>query len=192
MNGRDLPPVATKIRQGEVTLGTRVHQAARGNHYHDLPGEPRAIIGATVAPPGFVALDGQTTLKKGKAPELFKLWGYTYGGSGEDFGVPDVRDRNLLGAGNVLTSGATDGYAYGTDRTDKAKSIHSHSNNLDMSTVGHSGTQNASNTGNSVRIHTIDGQAQNGSHKHNITGGVTDNGGYIKPSIGVLWVTRIQ
>jgi len=49
-------------------------------------------------PSGWVLCNGQT-LDKDQYPLLFKLIGYTYGGSGQQFAVPDLQGRAPIGAG---------------------------------------------------------------------------------------------
>jgi len=62
-----------------------------------MPGEIKAYCSETV-PPGWLLCDGSScnTVEKLR---LFKILGYKYGGQGETFNLPDLRDRMLLGAG---------------------------------------------------------------------------------------------
>lgn len=52
-------------------------------------------IGST-APVGYVLCDG-ASYNRFTYAELFNIIGYTYGGSGDNFNVPDYRDRSLYG-----------------------------------------------------------------------------------------------
>ncbi|CAM6002952.1 unnamed protein product, partial [Sphagnum balticum] len=73
-----------------------------------FPGFPTAIYpiiptgvvlpfaGATLPPGGWVLCDGSTYLRN-QYPALFAIIGYTYGGSGNIFQVPDLRDRVPVG-----------------------------------------------------------------------------------------------
>lgn len=49
--------------------------------------------------PGYVYCDG-STLKRQQYPALFAVLGYTFGGSGDNFCVPDFRNLFLRGIGN--------------------------------------------------------------------------------------------
>ena len=50
--------------------------------------------------PGFIECDGRS-LSKDSYGDLFAVIGYTYGGSGANFNVPDYRNRKLTGCGVV-------------------------------------------------------------------------------------------
>ena len=50
--------------------------------------------------PGFIECNGQS-LSKNSYPDLFAVIGYTYGGSGANFNLPDYRNRKLTGCGVV-------------------------------------------------------------------------------------------
>ena len=50
--------------------------------------------------PGFIECDGRS-LAKASYGDLFAVIGYTYGGSGANFNVPDYRNRKLTGCGVV-------------------------------------------------------------------------------------------
>ena len=50
--------------------------------------------------PGFIECKGQS-LSKASFPDLFAVIGYTYGGSGANFNLPDYRNRKLTGCGVV-------------------------------------------------------------------------------------------
>jgi microcystin-dependent protein len=56
------------------------------------------FAGAT-APPGFVLCDGSSYATTGSMAHLFGVIGYTYGGAGAYFNVPDCRGRGTIGAG---------------------------------------------------------------------------------------------
>jgi Phage Tail Collar Domain len=62
---------------------------------------PSGIImpfGGSAAPSGFLICDG-TSYPTASYPNLFAVLGYTYGGSGPNFSVPDMRGRVAVGAG---------------------------------------------------------------------------------------------
>jgi microcystin-dependent protein len=100
-NGTDPIPVATTVRTGSlpklsgdastVLLGTGSWGAGR------IPGEIIDYAGAT-PPTGWLNCDGQAYLTA-SYPALFAVIGYSYGGSGTTFNVPDCRGRTSMGAG---------------------------------------------------------------------------------------------
>lgn len=70
---------------------------------------------ASTVPNGWLACDG-SSVATATYPTLFSVVGYTYGGSGASFTLPDLRDRVPIGAGTgtALTArslGATGGAA---------------------------------------------------------------------------------
>lgn len=50
----------------------------------------------TEAPEGFAFCDGRS-LSKSEYPDLFDVIGYTYGGSGDNYNLPDLRERVTVG-----------------------------------------------------------------------------------------------
>lgn len=80
-----------------------------------LPSGAMIDFGGTVAPIGFVLCDG-TSYATADQPNLFAAIGYTWGGSGANFNVPDIRGFITAGAGGSLpplsnTVGASGGSA---------------------------------------------------------------------------------
>lgn len=77
-------------------------------------GSLQAYAGAS-APTGWLLCDG-TSYTTAAYPELYSVLGYTYGGSGSNFNVPDLRGRVPMGAGtgtglNASGTGAPTGTA---------------------------------------------------------------------------------
>lgn len=68
-------------------------------------GSLQAFAGAS-APTGWLLCDG-TSYSTSVYPELFSVLGYTYGGSGANFNVPDLRGRVPMGAGTGAQNGGT-------------------------------------------------------------------------------------
>lgn len=62
----------------------------------------------SAVPSGFALCDG-TQYQTSALPNLFAAIGYTWGGSGLEFNVPDLRGRTLIGAGPVYALGAVGG-----------------------------------------------------------------------------------
>jgi microcystin-dependent protein len=61
-------------------------------------------FGGTVAPAGFLLCDGASYATAVQVA-LFAAIGYTWGGAGANFNVPDLRRRATIGAGGVQVSG---------------------------------------------------------------------------------------
>lgn len=59
-------------------------------------------FGGTVAPAGYLLCDGATYLVT-DYPELFAQIGYYFGGSADDFNVPDLVNRVAVGAGGIFS-----------------------------------------------------------------------------------------
>lgn len=75
-------------------------------------GTVEMFAGASV-PDGWILCDG-AEYTKAAYPALFLAIGYTYGGAGDVFNVPDCRDRLLIGAGTLAALGAAAGAATAT------------------------------------------------------------------------------
>lgn len=94
-------------------------------------------------PDGWLVCDGGSYATT-DYPELFALIGYTFGGAGASFNVPDYRDLILMGAGTIVGVGAEAGNASVTLVTGNVPA-HTHSvaqpNNIDsLDDVSVSGT----------------------------------------------------
>lgn len=68
-------------------------------------GSLQAYAGAS-APTGWLLCDG-TSYTTAAYPELYSVLGYTYGGSGSNFNVPDLRGRVPMGAGTGAQNGGS-------------------------------------------------------------------------------------
>jgi microcystin-dependent protein len=69
----------------------------------------------TTIPSGWISCDGSTLTTTGY-PGLFAIIGYTFGGSGSNFILPDLRGINVMGAGTTNRPSGKDanGNSYGT------------------------------------------------------------------------------
>jgi microcystin-dependent protein len=104
---------------------------------------PAGIInqyGGSVAPEGYLLCNGQS-VSTGAYPALFAAIGYTYGGSGSSFNIPNLQNRVPVGRGTDTefdTLGETGGTKTVTlDATQIP--AHSHPNTLSNATVASSG-----------------------------------------------------
>lgn len=81
-------------------------------------------LSAATLPAGWLAADG-STVEVSDYPDLFAAIGYTYGGSGNSFRLPDFRNRIPIGAGSIAAAGATAGSQTATLTTNNMP-VHSH------------------------------------------------------------------
>lgn len=90
-----------------ITGGTNMTVASAGSPTQNLtisfnlPGMvvPYAASETTTPPTGWLFCNGQTLLTTA-FPDLFSVIGYTYGGSGSNFTLPDLRGRSPVGVGD--------------------------------------------------------------------------------------------
>jgi microcystin-dependent protein len=98
--GRDLAVARNLVAEGDVTA-TNVH-ANVGNFYLDgyllIPYGTIIQSAAVVVPTGWLICDGASKVKATYL-NLFNAIGYTYGGSGLNFNLPDLRGRVAVGSG---------------------------------------------------------------------------------------------
>lgn len=87
-------------------------------------GSLQAFAGAS-APTGWLVCDG-TSYSTSAFPELFNVLGYTYGGSGASFLVPDLRGRMPIGAGNDGTAANNASRTRGAKGGDTRLQSHGH------------------------------------------------------------------
>lgn len=108
---------------------------------------PSGVIlpfGGSTIPTGYLLCDGTTGLSTTTYAALFAVIGYTYGGSGSTFNLPDLRGRVLVARGTHVDVDAlndNDGLAVAS-RTPK----HTHSVPAHKHGVSVSGTTNATDT----------------------------------------------
>jgi microcystin-dependent protein len=133
---------------------------ASGNYYLDryllIPYGTIIQSAAVNIPDGWLNCNGASILKE-TYMNLFGAIGYTYGGSGTNFNVPDIRGRVAVGSGTgsglaIRTLGDIGGEESHTLTTDEIPS-HTHTNNTSTTqgliTVTGSNTMNASVNGGS-------------------------------------------
>jgi microcystin-dependent protein len=84
---------------------------------------------------GYLKCNGQT-VSKTKYPELFDVLGYTFGGSGDNFQVPDIRDYGLRGAkqdSEIGTKAGSDTTTLTTENLPQHRHDMSHSQSVSVS-----------------------------------------------------------
>ena len=87
-------------------------------------GSLQAYAGAS-APTGWLLCDG-TSYTTAAYPELYSVLGYTYGGSGANFNVPDLRGRMPIGPNSDSTTANTATRSIGTKGGDTRMPSHNH------------------------------------------------------------------
>jgi microcystin-dependent protein len=150
-------------------------------------------FGMTTAPTGWLACDG-TSVPTGTYPDLFAAIGYTWGGSGANFNVPDLRNRfrrhrnvgSLAGAVTTLQGPANLAHTHGVSATTGTESAdHAHAfsgttgaadRSLDHTHGNASASYNGSSTGGGAYPTALTTSANTGSadrsldHLHSFSG----------------------
>lgn len=169
----------------------------------ESPGTVKKHAGPNT-PVGWLRANGQS-VATASYPDLFAEIGYTYGGSGANFQVPDFRRRHPRGVGSSQNLGDNEGQVEG-DRQDGHGNHkdHRHKHHHKRRRKDHSDDNGGDSQGNasphdhvisfgtSGNINTVDKAAGGGSaagpnHQHNVTGS-TNNGG--NHSHGVTQASR--
>ena len=153
-------------------------------------------------PDKFLLCDGASysrTAEDGLYAKLFEAIGYTHGGSGDTFNVPDLRERFVAGAGGDNPAVAGGSYAIAdvgglntVALTEAELPTHAHS--IDSVSIPHSHNANTS-IDSSDASHGHNGNANGGDHSHggntdgngghSHTGGTNSNGGHTHNYSGV-------
>jgi microcystin-dependent protein len=154
---------------------------------------------STSLPSGFLECNGQSVSTSTYA-DLFAVIGYTYGGSGANFNVPDLKDRTVVNKSNTKslaqTGGANCGSVTGNisgtvaNTTLTTAQLPAHGHNYPRSAQGNGsmgGFQGFSNAGNSASTSTGGGAA----HNHNIGGTFTgSNSSILQPYIVLIYIIK--
>jgi len=147
------------------------------------------MFGATAAPTGWLLCSGQSVSTTTYAA-LFGVIGYTYGGSGSSFVIPDLRSRFPLGLSSNRALGQNEGDAETVRSTN-----HTHSaTGLTTGSVPHAGRTNAPTTGTANIVGQI-ANVNDGSHAHNINGSTGSWGNLVAaggfPNLVVNFIIKI-
>lgn len=157
-----------------------------------------APFAGSVAPTGWLLCDG-ASYSSSAYPALYDVIGTTYGGTGTQFNVPDMRDRFPMGASASKVRGTTGGTATinkvvahshamtgtisltsdsgltvsGTARTEQAgeSTGQNHGHIVDSSTMGHT---HATDTQAATHGHTAAASSTSHSHGGVVVGGVSN------------------
>lgn len=210
---------AKEIRQTDFVTDDTI--SARMEFYGSVLcpiGAPLPWLVSTLPSGRFLILDGSSR-PRSDFPDLFNVYKYTFGGSGDNFTLPDLRGRYLFGLATSGT-GSTLGGTFGTK--DHTHSIPAHYHgmgagaDLNVSSSGahsHGITRDANSATNSgagalwglTPGGTAYSQTESASHTHAsgsfagriglVTGGVDGNAAMTSgtnnpPSIVCNWITR--
>jgi microcystin-dependent protein len=95
--------ISFAVEESQKTLESMIFMA-----FNPIPiGLIHPFASATI-PEGFLLCDG-TTLDTADYPELFAVIGYSFGGSGSAFLLPDLIDRTIIGSSGTFALGDTGG-----------------------------------------------------------------------------------
>jgi len=165
-----------------TSIGDGTNASRWGSGGSSSSGMPSGTIvdfAGSSAPTDWLLCDGSSVSTTTYAT-LFAAIGYTYGGSGASFNVPDLRNKMSIGVGTSYTLGSTGGNAT-TTLTVANLAVHSH--NLYLShthdtdaTHGHGFTQGAHH-------HQISGL----SHGHTVTNTAHVHGADAGTNYGSFW-----
>jgi microcystin-dependent protein len=118
---------------------------------------PAGIInqyGGSVAPDGYLLCNGQS-VSTGAYPALFAAIGYTYGGSGSNFNIPNLQNRVPVGLGTETEFDAL-------GETGGSKTHQLTVNEM----PSHTHTQDAHNHNQNSHTHTFSATTTGGAHTH--------------------------
>ncbi len=97
-------------------------------------------MATTNIPDGYAECNGATVTKGAAGDEWYALWlviGYTWGGSGNSFNLPDLRGRFIRGWVNTKSGDDDSGRSFANYQSSRNKS-HNHSINVSVSQSNHS------------------------------------------------------
>ena len=98
---------AMAVGQLQVQNGI-LHYYSSGAWHSTMPAGMINAFDLTSAPAGYLLCNG-SSVSKTTYPELFNVLGYRHGGSGDNFNLPDLRGKMILGVSSSHTLGSTGG-----------------------------------------------------------------------------------
>ena len=174
------------IDGGLVVRDVVIAKEFRGDGLGGGPGTIIMWAGSTSAPPKNFLICNGATVSRNTYPKLFDAIGYQYGGSGNNFRLPDLRDRFIVGSGSSYNNGATGGRnQVALDNSNLPRHFHNisetditHGHPLNLGSqqadAAHDHTGGSGNAGG--HRHNAVNFNQNGDHQHNLS--INQNGGH--------------
>lgn len=127
------------LEMGDVAVSFAVEESAKMiANYKFMAFNPFPVgmifpFGGAVAPDGYAICDG-SLLSAIDYPELFAVLGYSFGGSGDNFNIPDNINRTVVGSGSDYGLGNVGGEATHT-LTESEMPSHSHTIGYTITTL---------------------------------------------------------
>jgi microcystin-dependent protein len=153
---------------------SRIAALERATGY--IPDTPVGTVldyAGTTAPSLFAFADG-SALNTGQYPELFAVIGYTYGGAGASFNLPDCRGRMTLAVSSAHAAGSTGGAeTVALSQTQTGSHVHNWSATSTTQSADHAHAYSATSTVNNVdHTHNQQGTTDVDSPDHGHTFGI--------------------
>lgn len=132
LGSRDLKIGNAAIAAGVLQQNVPTIMAYTGTYFEVLLQNVSIPIGTIYtyagasAPTGYLLCDGSPQSTTGAYAALHGVIGYTYGGSGGTFNLPDLQRRVPIGKGASDTLGGNDGIAYASRSANQSHSVPAH------------------------------------------------------------------
>jgi len=204
-------PEAGGTMSGNIAMGTHsITGLANGVNPQDAvtvsqlgalaPSGSIIMYGGASAPSGWLLCDG-TSYSTSTYASLFAIIGYTFGGSGSSFRVPNFVNNVPIGAGSIAALGATAG---SQTHVISGSELPTHNHTINISDPGHVHTQYTSNnTGGGKGYFEASNSAGNGDIT-NVTTASSSTGisatsnntgsssamSLIQPSLGIYFIIK--
>lgn len=166
------------IEGGLVIRDLCIAKEFRGDGLGGGPGTILMWGGPQDELPKLYLLCNGSSVNKNTYPKLFKAIGYTHGGSGDNFNLPDLRDRFIVGAAGAYPPASTGGSNTVTLSTDE---MPSHNHPLATANAPHNHPWSGS-SGNANAPHNHGGNASGGGNHSHPSGGTRGGGNHNHPS----------
>lgn len=155
------------------TLESRIDSLNHGRSTYDslVPSGTIIMYGGSATPAGWLMCEGQS-LVAATYPSLFSAIGYTHGGAGANFNVPDMRQRFPLGKA-ASGEGSVLGAAGGVSVTGSSASIghthgmtHTHNLSASGNLPAHTHSSSGLSATSPAHSHTMANHTHNMDHYH--------------------------